>query len=158
MMGFVYAVECGQRIKIGFSNQPELRFSKIASDAPFPCRLLGYWRGSRADEIAVHRKFSELRVHGEWFASTETLLDFITGMRVDTPPMRSSAQPVEFCGVLVPRGTKSRLAEALNITPGAIAQWKQVPPDRAIDVERVTGISRHLLRPDVFGAVPGRAA
>lgn len=48
-----------------------------------------------------------------------------------------------------------------NITPQAISQWKKVPADRVLDVERVTGISRHELRPDIFGPPPsqeGRAA
>lgn len=34
MSGFVYAVECAGRIKIGFSEDPGKRFNKIASDAP----------------------------------------------------------------------------------------------------------------------------
>ncbi len=34
---------------------------------------------------------------------------------------------------------------------------RKVAPDKAIVVERITGISRHELRPDVFGQ-PERAA
>ena len=55
-------------------------------------------------------------------------------------------------------GRGAKLALALGITQGAISQWKQVPADRALDVERATGISRHVLRPDVFGAQEGAAA
>lgn len=55
------------------------------------------------------------------------------------------------------RGRRTALAAQLGITPGALSQWTQVPPDRALDVERITGISRHELRPDVFGK-PERAA
>lgn len=51
----------------------------------------------------------------------------------------------------VERGRRTALAEQLGITPGAISQWSQVPPERALDIERITGISRHELRPDVFG-------
>lgn len=49
-------------------------------------------------------------------------------------------------------GGNTGLARALNgeITPQAISQWKQVPAERALDVERVTGISRHRLRPDLY--------
>ncbi|MBK1793391.1 helix-turn-helix domain-containing protein [Devosia sp. WQ 349] len=47
-------------------------------------------------------------------------------------------------------GGPAGLAKALgNITSQAISQWRQVPHDRVIDVERVTGISRHELRPDL---------
>jgi DNA-binding transcriptional regulator YdaS (Cro superfamily) len=44
------------------------------------------------------------------------------------------------------------LAEALSgkISPQAISQWKQVPAERVLDVERVTGVSRHRLRPDLY--------
>lgn len=48
------------------------------------------------------------------------------------------------------RGASS-LARSLCITPQAVNQWFVVPPERVLDVERLTGISRHLLRPDVFG-------
>jgi DNA-binding transcriptional regulator YdaS (Cro superfamily) len=60
-------------------------------------------------------------------------------------------------------GGNTGLARALDgeITPQAISQWKQVPAERTIDVERVTGISRHRLRPDLYpmpAAEPERAA
>lgn len=54
-------------------------------------------------------------------------------------------------------GGPKKLADALNligaaqITPQAISQWKRVPPNRVVAVEAVTGVSRHILRPDVFG-------
>lgn len=50
-------------------------------------------------------------------------------------------------------GGPAALAKLLGgVTPQAVSQWKKVPADRVLDVERITGISRHLLRPDVFGA------
>jgi len=42
----------------------------------------------------------------------------------------------------------NRLARALGITSGAVAKWQQIPLDRVPEVERVTGYSRKLLRPD----------
>lgn len=36
-----------------------------------------------------------------------------------------------------------------SLSPQAISQWQRVPADRVIDVEAVTGISRHALRPDL---------
>lgn len=47
----------------------------------------------------------------------------------------------------------SGLARALGegISPQAISQWKRVPAERVVDVERVTGVPRHRLRPDIFG-------
>ena len=48
------------------------------------------------------------------------------------------------------RGRLTALAKELNITPGAINQWRQVPDDKLLDVERVTCIPRQELRPDLF--------
>lgn len=50
------------------------------------------------------------------------------------------------------RGRRVRLAAELGIGPSALSQWPKVPAERCIDVERVTGVSRHDLRPDIFGA------
>lgn len=56
------------------------------------------------------------------------------------------------------RGRRKRLAEALGIEPSAISQWPDVPPGRVLDIERITGVSRHDLRPDVFGTKEDAAA
>jgi DNA-binding transcriptional regulator YdaS (Cro superfamily) len=50
------------------------------------------------------------------------------------------------------------LARALSesgapITPQAISQWKHVPSLRVIEVERLSGIPRHELRPDIYPAL-----
>lgn len=48
-------------------------------------------------------------------------------------------------------GTRSDIARACNITPQAVYQWTEVPPQHVLTVEKMTGISRHFLRPDIFG-------
>jgi DNA-binding transcriptional regulator YdaS (Cro superfamily) len=42
------------------------------------------------------------------------------------------------------------IADACQIREAAIRQWRRVPPLRVVVVERITGIPRHLIRPDVF--------
>jgi len=49
---------------------------------------------------------------------------------------------------------KSEMARQLTnlkppITGQAVGKWKQVPLSRVVDVEKITGISRHVLRADV---------
>lgn len=41
-----------------------------------------------------------------------------------------------------------------GVNKTTVRYWerKQVPPERVPEIERVTGISRHHLRPDIFGA------
>ena len=48
-------------------------------------------------------------------------------------------------------GGPAALARMLEITCEAVVQWKRCPPGRVLDVERITGISRYDLRPDIFG-------
>ena len=48
------------------------------------------------------------------------------------------------------RGRVNALAASLKITAPAISQWERVPAERVLDVERATGISRHILRGDLY--------
>lgn len=54
-------------------------------------------------------------------------------------------------------GTQQALADALGIRSASISEWKtrgRIPAERVLDVELVTGVSRHVLRPDVYGPLP----
>lgn len=49
-------------------------------------------------------------------------------------------------------GGMANLAAALGLTRQAVYYWRiGIPVRRVVDVERVTGIPRRELRPDVFG-------
>lgn len=48
-------------------------------------------------------------------------------------------------------GTK-RLADELGVTTGAVSQWRDVPVGRVLEVERLLGIPRHQIRPDIYPA------
>tara|TARA_A100001201_G_scaffold143757_1_gene147276 strand:+ start:21902 stop:22117 length:216 start_codon:yes stop_codon:yes gene_type:complete len=52
-------------------------------------------------------------------------------------------------------GSKRQLALGLGIKPQSITDWNgQVPVTRVLAVEKLTGISRHEIRPDIYGAAP----
>lgn len=51
-------------------------------------------------------------------------------------------------------GGATKLGRALGISHQAILKWPKVPATRVLEVERLTGVSRHALRPDVFGPLP----
>ena len=57
---------------------------------------------------------------------------------------------LEACEVL---GGKRRLAQAVGVSPAAVTRWQKsgIPHDRVLDIERVSRISRHRLRPDIYG-------
>lgn len=54
------------------------------------------------------------------------------------------------------KGTLTAVARALGITRQAIHMWPEIgPPARhVIPLEEMSGVSRHQIRPDLFGADP----
>ncbi len=56
------------------------------------------------------------------------------------------------------RGLRVRIARECRVTHGAVYQWKAVPPEHVLTVERLTGIPRFKLRPDIFGPAQTGAA
>lgn len=56
-------------------------------------------------------------------------------------------------------GSQLALANALGIRSPSISGWydrKKVPVERVLAIEAATGVSRHDLRPDVFGPAPAQ--
>ena len=47
-------------------------------------------------------------------------------------------------------GGQRAMARALGIAHQAVSKWRKVPVLRALEVERLTGVSRSDLRPDVY--------
>jgi DNA-binding transcriptional regulator YdaS (Cro superfamily) len=50
------------------------------------------------------------------------------------------------------------LSAALGLSRGAVSQWRRVPIGRVNEVEKITGIYRYRLRPDIFGEAPPETA
>ena len=47
-------------------------------------------------------------------------------------------------------GGQSALADKLGIRPQAIGQWRKIPAERVVEVEKATGVPREKLRPDLY--------
>lgn len=58
-------------------------------------------------------------------------------------------------------GGVTKAAATLGVkNPSVVANWRsrgRVPPERVLEIEALTGVSRHDLRPDVFGPKPEAA-
>jgi DNA-binding transcriptional regulator YdaS (Cro superfamily) len=52
------------------------------------------------------------------------------------------------------RGLIAEIARGLKINPSAVSMWVRVPAERLPEVERITGIPRHELRPDICPPPP----
>jgi DNA-binding transcriptional regulator YdaS (Cro superfamily) len=47
-------------------------------------------------------------------------------------------------------GSIGRLARLLGLAQPTVSAWRRVPPHRVIEIERLTRVSRRLLRPDLY--------
>lgn len=68
-------------------------------------------------------------------------------------PILANMEPIE--RAIKAAGGVSALASDLDVKPPTVSQWRHgqrpVPPRLALSIEAEFGISRHELRPDVFG-------
>jgi len=53
-------------------------------------------------------------------------------------------------------GSQVKLARLLGITHQAVSKWTTVPVHHLIEIERLTGVHRALLRPDLYVDQPPR--
>ncbi len=57
-------------------------------------------------------------------------------------------------------GGVGKLAAALGIKQNVVSNWRarsKAPADRCLAIEAATGVTRHELRPDVFGSAAGES-
>lgn len=57
-------------------------------------------------------------------------------------------------------GSQSELARRIGARQGDVWKWlkgRKVKPDLVLAIEEATGVSKHDLRPDIFGPHPDRA-
>ena len=86
---FVYFIEAGEYIKIGYSRDPISRLSQIRKGgsaiapeglATGGARILAVEQGGMEQEKALHKRFAEYRAAGEWFAKNDRLAHYIKSL------------------------------------------------------------------------------
>lgn len=55
-------------------------------------------------------------------------------------------------------GGLTKLALLIGVRHQSLYSWKRVPAERVLELERLTGVSRHDLRPDLYPADSTEAA
>ena len=79
MNGYLYAIACGEMVKIGYSADPLRRRSKLQADNAGACTLLGVVSCSQEQEIELHSLLAKYRVSGEWYPGGLTPIEFLIG-------------------------------------------------------------------------------
>ncbi|WP_375272074.1 GIY-YIG nuclease family protein [Sphingomonas sp.] len=125
-------------VKIGFSDNPRGRFSKLQSDSPVALTLERVTEGDVASEKALHRRFAAFAVRGEWFMQTAEIVTWMASL--DEPKAKVRVTPVKDLCAAVPISK----AYASMILSG-----RQIPSrSLAIHIFRKTGW-RHPLIADL---------
>lgn len=155
----VYLIEAvgTGRVKIGYGDDPARRIQSIATCCPFPIVVLAVRDGSMALERAMHRGMAERRVHLEWFQKWDDAVRWFHSVpepSADTP-LQSVMRALD--------GNQSELARICGVSQPTVWGWLNkgrgiLPAEHCLKVEAATGISRHELRPDVFGPADEQAA
>lgn len=97
-------------------------------------RRIAFWRGQGA--VLINRNRGNIKYNKEkkTYKKTEP---------INQDPMVRKA--------IKQAGGLSILARRLGLDRRHVYGWERIPARWVLDVEKVTGISRHELRPDVFG-------
>lgn len=124
MTGYVYAMLSCDRVKIGYTERPKQRLSEANTMSPFPVDLLRCDEGSINDERRLHKKFADLRLHGEWFAFCGPVKMWAQGMENQINQANESNENVK---MIIDRfGGLSAMAKALEHKhPTTVQGWKK---------------------------------
>jgi hypothetical protein len=161
MTGFVYAIGDGERVKIGWSEDPIRRLNKIRSDCPNEAHLLGLISATRMQEAEAHKLLAPWHIRGEWFRHEGAVAAFID-MLPRSGPRRPRPRPYRTEPIHPLRAYRERqdppincrqLANLLGVSIAAISHWEagQRQPGKDIipHITEKTGISARELRPDI---------
>ena len=74
---YTYFVQAGEEgpIKIGSTRNLPVRLRTLCTMSPVPLKLLGVMKGDAEDRC--HLRLGAFRLHGEWFAPSSVVFDFI---------------------------------------------------------------------------------
>jgi DNA-binding transcriptional regulator YdaS (Cro superfamily) len=65
-----------------------------------------------------------------------------------TPPEKIADEGLRLA--VTKAGSFNALAKALGMSPQSLMEWRRVPSHRILQVEKLTGIDRKKLRPDLY--------
>lgn len=72
----VYLVRVGEHgpVKIGKADDPAARLSELQVANHEKLHLLRVWEGGRAEEAALHARFADLHIRGDWYSFSRLML------------------------------------------------------------------------------------
>lgn len=78
--GYVYAIESGDAVKIGYAADPVRRLAALKTGSHSSLQLIGFARGTRHHEKQIHILAAKERIRGEWFTKGPVISAFIESL------------------------------------------------------------------------------
>jgi hypothetical protein len=154
----VYMIRCGENgpVKIGHSADPQHRLAQLQTSHHERLSIIRTFEGGTSVEIWLHRKFSRLRINGEWFSFTPLMLD-VEPTENDTAPKRSEKPNQHIRAIISHFGGQWGLARAIGTVQGTVSEWVAtgfIPSQRIpaiIEAAKALNPPVHLQANDFFG-------
>lgn len=144
MTGFIYAIRCLDRVKIGWSEDPIRRFKSISGNTPAPCVLLGYEAGDRESEAALHELFREYHTHGEWFQLRGRVAEYVVMMEHAAPRLKAAIHKSALPKSTSQKSDEISLEDVKAARKERAASYPIAMADK--DVARLIGVGAHVPR------------
>jgi DNA-binding XRE family transcriptional regulator len=103
----VYLIRAGENgpVKIGHSNDPEIRLGQLQVSHWETLRIIRQFEGGEAEEQMLHDRFADLYIRGEWHAFSRAMMGDVGLVEIFDAPEELPLPPVS---VMVPSGAMGR--------------------------------------------------
>jgi hypothetical protein len=78
---YLYFIQCGDKVKIGVSSDPESRKGSLQTGAPGKLHVIASLEKMGDKENFCHKRLSHLHISGEWFRYTDEVDALIDELR-----------------------------------------------------------------------------
>ncbi len=92
----VYFITCRHNctVKIGCSLEPHHRLKELQVSNPYPLVVEAMMPGNYTEENEMQARFSDCRLHGEWFAITPEIEALMAANPASAPPAKPAPAAV----------------------------------------------------------------
>lgn len=124
----IYFIQCGEFVKIGFSEKPDERVRTIATSTPHGATVLAVYPGTRQDECRLHRRLAAHRHCREWFRYCEEIAEIVKhGIPPSEPAIAVHCGPI-LAARLSLRESQQTFAKRFGVHQGTLSQWETDGP------------------------------
>jgi hypothetical protein len=154
----IYFIQAGKDgpIKIGWSVEPERRLQDLQCAHYETLHIVRLMDAEKPSERLIHQMLQQYHIRGEWFRSVKEVIEIpppLVNKPVVSPVVNGPVSAPGQAHAEAKRrvGGSAALGRLLGLTRQAVNQWSdKVPVLYVLEIERITGVSKHDLRPDIY--------